>query len=48
MIKWLCRIFGIILFGIVIGKITELVGTEYVEISLLSLIYMEMIMRGDK
>lgn len=47
MIKWISRLVGLIFFGIIIGKITELVGTEYMEISLLSLIYIEMIIRGD-
>jgi hypothetical protein len=47
MIKWLGRFVGFILFGIIIGKITELIGTEYMEISLLSLIYIEMIIRGE-
>lgn len=47
MIKWISRLVGLIFFGIIIGKITELVGTEYMEISLLSLIYIELLFRGE-
>jgi hypothetical protein len=50
MFKFILKMTATILFGIVIAKIVDLVGYEhidFVEISLLALIYIELLLRGE-
>ena len=48
MFKVISKLLVTILFGIFVGKCVELFGIEYVGISLLSLIYIEMIVGKDE